>query len=145
MRIYLPTKVVLLIGVCCALTLIASILPVHAGGGARALKLVLFTTGMGLNYGSVYINKSAQDSYDQYLTTALQADITRHRTDYTSKRDTSLLMSRIGIGLVGAATIISIFDHLSLISEQSQPAALRLTPGYDFHNRETTLSLQGHF
>lgn len=145
MRSFLPTKVALLIGVCCALTVSTSVIPVHAGGGARALKIVLFTTGMGLNYGSVYVNKSAQDSYDQYLTTALQADIARHRTDYTNKRDTSLVMSRVGIGLVGVATLISIFDHMSLISEQSQPAALRLTPGYDFQNRETTLSLKGHF
>lgn len=145
MHLYPSIKVIALIGVCCALTLSASVIPVHAGGGARALKIVLFTTGMGLKYGSVYVNTSAQDSYDQYLTTALQADISRHRTDYTSKRDTSLVMSRVGIGLVGVATLISIFDHLSLISEESQPAALRLTPGYDFQNRETTLSLQGHF
>lgn len=145
MRSYLPTKVVALIVVCCALTLTSAVIPAQAGGGARAWKVVLFTTGMGLKFGSVFVEKSAQDSYDQYLTTALQADIARHRADYTSRRDTSLAMSRVGMGLVGVAALISIFDHLSLISAQSQPTALRLTPTYDFQNRETTLSLQGQF
>ena len=145
MRSYSSTKVVALIGVCCALTLTAAVAPAQAGGGARALKVVLFTTGMGLKFGSVFVEKSAQNSYDQYLTTALQADIARHRADYTSKRDTGVVMSRVGIGLVGVATLISILDQLDLISQRSQPAALRLTPGYDFQSRETTLSLQGQF
>lgn len=145
MRFYPSITVIALIGLCFVLTLTTAVVPAQAGGGARALKVVLFTTGMGLKFGSVFVEKSAQDSYDQYLTTALQADIARHRVDYTSKRDTSLLMSRSGIGLVGVATLISIFDHLSLISHQSQTAALRLTPSYDFQNHETTLSLQGRF
>ena len=145
MRSYSSTKVVALIGVCCALTLTAAVAPAQAGGGARALKVVLFTTGMGLKFGSVFVEKSAQNSYDQYLTTALQADIARHRADYTSKRDTGVVMSRVGIGLVGVATLISILDQLDLISQRSQPAALRLTPGYDFQSCETTLSLQGQF
>ena len=145
MRFYPSIKSFALIGVCFALTLTTAAVPAQAGGGARALKIVLFTTGMGLKFGSVFVEKSAQDSYDQYLTTALQADIARHRTDYTRRRDTSLVISRTGIGLVGVATLISIFDHLSLISQQSQSAALRLTPSYDFQNRETTLSLQGRF
>ena len=145
MCFYLPMKIVALIGVCCVLTLTASVSPAEAGGGARAWKVVLFAGGMGLKFGSVFVQKSAQDSYDQYLTTALQADIARHRTDYTSKRDTGVVMSRVGMGLVGVATLISIFDQLDLISRQSQPAALRLTPGYNFQNRETTLSLHGQF
>ena len=145
MRLYLSMKVIVLIGVCCALILTTSVIPAQAGGGARALKVALFATGMGLKFGSVFVEKSAQNSYDQYLNTGLQADIARYRTDYTSKRDAGVVMSRVGIGLVGVATLISIFDQLDLISQQSQPAALRLTPGYDFQNRETTLSLQGQF
>ena len=145
MRSYLQRKVAALIGVCFALTLTAAVVPAQAGSGARALKVVLFTTGMGLKFGSVFVDKSAQDSYDQYLITALQADIAKHRNDYTSRRDTSIVMSRVGIGLVGVATLISIFDQLDLISRQSQSAALRLTPSYDLQNRETILSLQGRF
>lgn len=145
MRPYFSMKVIVLVGVCCALTLTATVIPAQAGGGARALKVVMFTTGMSLKFGSVFVDKSAQDSYDQYLITALQADIAKHRNDYTSRRDTSIVMSRVGIGLVGVATLISIFDQLDLISRQSQSAALRLTPSYDLHNRETTLSLQGRF
>ena len=145
MRLYPSIKVIALIGVCFALTLTITVNPAQAGGGARTLKVVLFSTGMGLKFGSVFVEKSAQDSHDQYLTTALQADIARHRSDYTSKRDTSLVMSRVGMGLVGVATLISIFDQLSLISLQSQPTALRLTPSYDFQNRETVLSLHGRF
>ena len=145
MRSHLQTKVAALIGVCFALTLTAAVVPAQAGGGARALKVVLFSAGMGLKFGSVFVEKSAQDSYDQYLTTALQADIARHRSDYTSRRDTSLAMSRVGMGLVGVATLISIFDQLDLISGQSQSAGLRLTPSYDLENRETTFSLQGRF
>ncbi len=145
MRPNLSMKVIVLVGVCCALTLTMTVLSAQAGGGARALKVVLFTTGMGLKFGSVFVDKSAQDSYDQYLITALQADIAKHRNDYTRQRDTSLAMSRVGIGLVGVATLISIFDQLDLISRESQSSALRLTPSYDLQNRETTLSLQGRF
>ncbi|MDE0298898.1 MAG: hypothetical protein OXN17_09720 [Candidatus Poribacteria bacterium] len=145
MRLYLSTKFIVMIALSCVLTLATTVPIAQAGGGARALKVVLFTTGMGLKFGSVFVEKSAQDSYDQYLTTALQADIARHRTDYTSRRDASLVMSRAGMGLVGVAALISIFDQLDLISDQSQSAALRLTPSFDFQNRETTLSFQGHF
>lgn len=145
MRLYSRTKAAFLIGVCCAFTLTAAVSPALAGGKARALKVVLFTAGMGLNFGGVFVQKSAQDSYDQYLTTALQADIAKHRNDYVSRRDTSLTMSRVGIGMVGVAALISVFDQLDLISRQSQPAALRLAPGYDFQNRETTLSLLARF
>ena len=102
---------------------------------------------MGLKFGSAFVEESAQDSYDQYLKTAMQAEIARHRADYTSKRDTSVALSRVGIGLVGVATLVSIFNQLSLISKQSscESAALRLTPAYNLRSQKTTLKLQGQF
>ena len=147
MRSHHPTKAVALIGVCCVLTLTGAIFPAQAAGRSRVLKIALLASGLGLKFGSVFVEKSAQNSYDQYLKTAIQADIAQHRDNYTGKRDTSVIMSRLGIGLAGVATLISIFDQLDLISKRSSPesAAFRFTPNYNFQSRETTLRLKGQF
>ena len=140
-------KTVILV-VCCALTLSTVIFPTQASADrTHVLTIALLVSGMGLKFGSVFVESSAQDSYDQYLNTAIQADITKHRDDYISKHDGSVLMSRIGIGFVGIAAMISIFGQLDRISKSSQPqsASLRLMPNYDLLTHESTLLLQRRF
>lgn len=140
-------KIVAFITICCALLLIAEISPVHAAERPRVLTIALFASGIGLKFASVFLENSAQDSYDQYLSTAIQDDIAQHRDDYTSKHDLSVAMSRTGIGLVGLAMLISVFDELNLISRSSsaQSARLRLNPGYNPRTREMTLMFQRQF
>ena len=140
-----PKKTVILL-VCCALTLSTAIFPTQASADrAQVLTIALFVSGMGLKFGSAFVKSSAQDSYDQYLNTAIQADIAKHRDDYTSQHNGSVLMSRVGIGFVGVAAMISIFGQLDRISKSSQSASLRLTPNYDLLTHESTLLLQRRF
>lgn len=140
-------KITILVLACCVLSLTAASSPLQAADRSRVLTIALFVSGMGFKFGSVFVENSAQDSYDQYLHTAIQADIARHRDDYTGKHDFSVAMSRIGIGFVGLATLISIFDELDLISKSSRSSltALRLTPVYNPPTHETTLLFQRRF
>jgi hypothetical protein len=123
------------------------IVPVQAVDRSRVLTIALFASGMGLKFGSVFVEKSAQDSYNQYLSSAIQTDIATHRDDYTSKHDLSVGMSRVGTGLVGLAALISIFDGLNFISKSSssQLSALHFKPGYDPQTHETALLFQRRF
>ena len=138
------SKKAIILTVCCVLTLATVMYPLQATADrARGVTIGLFATGMGLKFGSVFVAKSAQDSYDQYLNTAIQADITEHRNSYTAKHNASTVMSRVGIGLVGIAALVSVFDQLDIIATPS--TALRLTPSYDFATRETTFRLRYQF
>ena len=146
MNLHRDKKIAILLVVCCLLTCIAAI-PSAQADGSRVLTIALLASGMGLKFGSTFIEKSAQDSYDQYLHTAIQIDIDKRRDDYTSKHNQSMIMSRTGIGFVGLAMLISLFDELDLISKSSlpQPHALRLTPHYNPRTHETAFLLQRQF
>ncbi len=146
MNLHHDKKTAILVVVCCALTCMIAIHPVQADR-ARVATIVLLASGVGLKFGSVFMEKSAQDSYDQYLNAAVQSDIAKHRDDYTSKHNQSVIMSRTGMGFVGLAMLISLFDELELISKSPppQPHALRLTPRYNPRTHETALLLQRQF
>ena len=140
-------KIVILVTVCCALTLAAAIAPAQAAGRSRVLTIALFASGIGLKFGGVFAGKSAQDSYDQYLRSAIHANIEKHRGNYTGKQDLGVIMSRTGVGFVGLAVLISLFDGLDLISKSPLPesAALHLKPGYNPRTHEAALLFQGRF
>ena len=169
MRLPHQKKIAILSVFCCVLTCITAISPVHAKS-SRTLTIALLASGVGLKFGSVFVEKSAQEAYDQYLNSAIQADIAKHRDDYTSKHNFSVAMSRTGIGFVGLAMLISIFDELDLISKtsrQDKAANLRSTewmseritthhspltthaiciiPAYNPRTHETVLLLQHQF
>ena len=136
-------KAVILI-ICCVLTLATVVYPLEATADrSRAWTIGLFVTGMGMKFGSVFVEKSAQDSYDQYLNTAIQTDITKYRDSYTAKHNASTIMSRVGIGLVGIAALVSVFDQLDVIATPS--TAFRVTPSYDLATRETIFRLRYQF
>lgn len=143
----LNKKIAIFVIACCILNFSIAIPSLQAVDGTRALTIALFASGMGLKFGSVFVEKSAQDSFDLYLNTAVQDDIAKHRVDYTNKRDSSVIMSRIGVGFVGLAALISIFDNLNLISKSSRASStsLRLTPSYNLQTQETKLLLQRRF
>jgi hypothetical protein len=147
MNLYDNKKLAILVIACCILNFAIATSPLQAVDGTRVLTITLLASGMGLKFGSVFVEKSAQDSYDQYLNSASQGDIAKHRVDYTSKHDFSVTMSRIGIGFVGLAALISIFDNLNLISKSSRTSStsLRLTPSYSLHTQEAKLLLQRRF
>ena len=140
-------KIAIFVIACCMFNFSIAIPYLQAVDGTRALTVVLFTSGMGLKFGSVFVDKSAQDSFDLYLNSAVQSDIAKHRLDYTNKRDSSAIMSRIGVGFVGLAALISIFDNLNWISKSSQSSStsFRLAPSYNWKTQESRLLVQRRF
>jgi len=137
------------VGLCCTLVFaVVFIAPAQAADKARVLTIALFVSGIGLKFGSVFVGESAQESYNEYLSTAVQSEISDRRDDYTGKRDLGLAMSRTGVGFVGLAVIISVFDQLDLIgksSEASEPTLMQLTPRYNARTHETALMFQRRF
>ena len=147
MKLIHNNKIAILFIACCILKFSLATPSLQAVDGTRVLTVALFTTGMGLKFGSTFVEKSAQDSFDLYLNSAVQSDIAKHRADFTNKRDSSVVMSRIGIGFVGMAALISLFDNMNWISQSSKAplTSLRLTPSYNVHTQESMLLLQRQF
>lgn len=133
--------------ICCIVTLFAIVSPAQAVDRSRLLTIGLFTSGVGLKFGSAIVASSAQDTYDQYLSTGLQADITKYRDDYKTKRDLSMGLSRTGIAFVGFALLISVFDQFDVISESSdfRSGKLSLKSSYNPQTREAALIVQRNF
>ncbi len=144
---YRNNKLRLRILICYVVILMATVSSARAVDRTRVLTIGLFTSGVALKFGSVFVANSAQDTYDQYLSTGIQTDLTKHRDDYKSKRNLSLGMSRTGIGCVGLAVLISIFDQLDFISESSASRSVQLSlkPSYNPRTGEAALTLQRKF
>ena len=144
---YKNSKLGLRILICCVAIAMATVFPARAADRSRVLTIGLFASGIALKFGSVFVANSAQDTYDQYLSAGIQSDIAKHRDDYKTKRDLSIGMSRTGIGFVGFAVLISVFDQLDVISESSvaRSAQLNLKPNYNPRTGDAALTLQRKF
>ena len=143
---YKNSKLGLRILICCIAIAMATVSPARADR-TRTLTIGLFASGVALKFGSIFVANSAQDTYDQYLSAGIQSDIAKHRDDYKTKRDLSLGMSRTGIGFVGFAVLISVFDQLDVISESSASRSVRLSlkPSYNPRTGEAALTFQRKF
>jgi hypothetical protein len=144
---YKNSKLGLQIVVCCIVIVMAIVFPARAADRSRVLTIGLFASGVALKFGSVFVANSAQDTYDQYLSAGIQSDIANHRDDYKTKRNLSLGMSRTGIGFVGFAVLISVFDQLDVISESSASRSVQLSlkPSYNPRTGDAALTLQRKF
>ena len=133
--------------ICCVVIAMATVFPARAADRSRVLTIGLFASGVALKFGSVFVANSAQDTYDQYLSAGIQSDIANHRDDYKTKRNLSLGMSRTGIGFVGFAVLISVFDQLDVISESSASRSVQLSlePSYNPRTGDAALTLQRKF
>lgn len=133
--------------ICCIVILVSTVTPAQAVDRSRLLTIGLLASGVGLKFGSVIVANSAQDTYDQYLSTGLQRDIIKHRDDYKSKRNLSLGLSRTGMGFVGLAVLISFFDQFADISQSSdfRSGKLSLKSSYNTQTREAALIVQRNF
>ena len=143
---YQNHKLRLRIVICCVVIVMAIVSPARADR-SRVLTIGLFASGIALKVGSIFVANSAQDTYDQYLSTGIQSDLAKHRDDYKTKRNLSLGMSRTGIGFVGFAVLISVFDQLDVISESttSRSGQLSLKPSYNPRTGDAALTLQRKF
>lgn len=141
---YQNTKLGLRVGIICVMFVMITVSPTRAADRSRVLTIGLFASGVALKFGSVFVANSAQDTYDQYLSTGIQSDLATHRDDYTTKRDLSVVMSRTGIAFVGLAALVSVFDQLDVISD-SRSVQLSLKPNYNPRTGDAALTLQRKF
>ena len=140
---YYNNKLGLRIGICCIVIVMIAVPPTQADR-SRVLTIGLFASGVALKFGSVFVANSAQDTYDQYLSTGIQSNLATHRDDYTTKRDLSVAMSPTGIAFVGLAVLVSVFDQLDVISD-SRSVQLSLKPNYNPRTGDAALTLQRKF
>ena len=98
----------------CSCVLIFILTNQHADAARRSriLPIALFASGMSLQFGSNFLNSSAQNSYDSYLNAAIQADIQTHKDAFLVRKNAGTIMSRVGLGCVGLAVLFSIYSQL---------------------------------
>ena len=82
----------------------------HALDKSRAFTWLLFFSGVGSSAAGAIIQGQANETYDRYLHTAVQADMQKHIDDYEQKHQQSIIASRTGLGLVIGAILLSIVD-----------------------------------
>lgn len=97
----------------CIFILNMVIVPAEAGRRSRVFAITLLSSGLGLQVGSTFMNISAQEEYDEYLTASIQADIQNRKSVVLERQNTSIIMSRVGLGCIGLAVLISIVDQLN--------------------------------
>ncbi len=83
----------------------------EAARRSRVVSIALFASGMSLQFGSNFLKASAQDRYDTYLNAAIQADIQTHKDAFLIRRNAGTIMSRVGLGCVGLAVLLSIYNQ----------------------------------
>ena len=104
--------------VCCFIVLNIVIVPAEAARGSRVFAITLLASGMGMQVGSTMLNTSAQESYEEYLSATIQADIQTHKNTVIERKNASIIMSRVGLGCVGLAVLLSIIDQLNSSSTE---------------------------
>ena len=115
------------------------------------LPTLMFVSGIGLSVGSFYLNKSAQDSYDNYLRTAFQSEIKKYRQDYRRIQTASVVVARAGLGIAGLSLIISIWKQAadSVVSHQltlpQTDTSIGLSPQVDLVKREAKVVWREEF
>ena len=144
---YQSSKLGWQVAICCVVLVIVTTFPARAADRSRVLTVGLFASGVALKFGSIFVAKTAQDTYDEYLSTGIQSDLTKYRDDYKTQRDVSLGMSRTGIGFVGLAILISVFDQLDVISQSSATRSVQLSVESSYNPRtgDAALTLRRKF
>ena len=115
------------------------------------LPTLMFVSGISLSVGSFYLNKSAQDSYDNYLRTAFQSEIKKYRQDYRRLQTASVVVARAGLSIAGLSLIISIWKQAtgSVVSNQltllQTDTSIGLSPQVDLVKREAKVVWRKEF
>jgi len=84
--------------------------PAYAMDKSRASIWLLFFSGLGSSAAGAVIQGQANETYDKYMHTAVQADMEKLTDDYNRKRQQSIMASRAGVGLVVGAILLSLVD-----------------------------------
>ena len=94
----------------------------YALDGSRFFSGLLFFSGLGASFAGAITQGQANAIYDDYLQSAIQADMDRLINDYSQKRQQSIVASRVGLGLTMGAIIISLFDAFGTPQINTQSA-----------------------
>ncbi|MBM3239992.1 hypothetical protein FJZ31_27210 [Candidatus Poribacteria bacterium] len=103
--------------------------PATALEKSKFFPALLIISGVGLKFGSVYLETQANEAYDNYLHTALQADMKKYTDDYDSKHTQSIIASGVGAGFWGLAVFIFIYRQLHSVSVEESGGNAKLMLG----------------
>ena len=126
----------------CLLIFVLAIQDADAARRSRVFSVALFASGMGLQLGGTLLKASAQEHYDTYLNAAIQADIQTHKEAFLVRRNTSTIMSGVGLGCVGLAVLFSVYSQLDTPSDPAESTAAARAVGSRLQVRRTTLNLR---
>ena len=93
--------------------------PAHAVDKSRVFIWLLFLSGLGSSAAGAVIQGQANETYDQYLHAASQADMDKLIDDYDREHQQSIIASRTGIGVVVGAILLSLIDLPPLEVQES--------------------------
>lgn len=97
-------------------------------GGVSKFAATSVAIGIVARFGSVYLSKMANESYDQYLHTAVQADMRSHLDKYRSRNRIARSLSASSLVFIAAGTLYSIYTGLS-DEPEANGVSLRFDPG----------------
>ena len=100
------------IALCCIFLFCMTILPAQAARRSHGLAITLFVTGIGLKVGSTFVNTSAEEKYETYLSATIQSEIQTLKDEVVVRKNAGTSMSRVGYGFIGLAAVLSIFNQL---------------------------------
>jgi len=117
-RIVFKFKVIFIVSM--ILLSVSGLRSAYALDGSRFFTGVLFFSGLGASFAGVITQGQANGIYDEYLHSAVQADMNKLIDDYNQKHQQSVIASRVGIGLTIGAALISLFDTYGIIEVANQ-------------------------
>ncbi len=98
--------------------------PAHAVDKSRVFIWLMFVSGLGSSAAGVILKGQANETYDEYLHTASQANMDRLINDYDDKHEQSIIASRTGLGLAIGAVLLSFIDaaYIPMPEAEKTPA-----------------------
>lgn len=101
------------IGILCLLFLTLTISPTQAAKKrSNGLAITLLISGIGFQVGSTFLNTSAENKYEEYLSATTQSDIQSLKDETVARENATIIMSRVGYGCIGLAVLLSIMNQV---------------------------------
>ena len=97
-----------------------------AGSKVKVFGATLFVAGMGVKFGGILTKNTANQTYDDYLTTAVAADIQTLREDYRSQKRLADGLSAGGNGMMVAGALLTAYAIVR--SNDAMTPALSFVP-----------------
>ncbi len=129
----------LIIGILCIVLLCLTISPVHAKKRSNGLAITLLISGIGFQVGSTFLNTSAENKYEEYLSATTQADIQSLKDETVLRENATTIMSRVGYGCIGFAVLFSIMNQFHNATVDT--ASTSDNPGNAFLNNQYPLNI----